>query len=79
MKEAVMKAPFPPPRSIEAVDELDVSAIDAVRRFVWQWFSAHRNDVILSRKIVFFSVTVRVHHLESVFVRLFGTNPYDDE
>lgn len=40
--------------------------------FFWGWFHDHSEDMILKRKIFFFSVTIRVRDLYPLFVQLFG-------
>lgn len=43
--------------------------------FFWGWFLRHSDDVIIKRKILFFSVTIRVRDLHALFVQLFGPEP----
>lgn len=43
--------------------------------FFWKWYHRHANDMILKRKILIFSVTIRVRDLHPLFVQLFGPEP----
>lgn len=43
--------------------------------FFWQWYHDHADDMIIKRKIVIFSVTIRVRDLYPLFVQLFGPEP----
>ena len=43
--------------------------------FFWDWYFRHANDMILKRKILIFSVTIRVRDLHVLFVQLFGPEP----
>ena len=43
--------------------------------FFWKWYHKHANDMILKRKIVIFSVTIRVRDLRVLFEQLFGPEP----
>ena len=47
---------------------------DAIAQEFWIWYKLHKDDRIFAlKKLLFFSLTVRVHHLEPVFVLLFGS------
>lgn len=46
----------------------------AIARQFWGWFYAHQDDVIISRKVVFWKVTIHVRDLLPLFEMLFG-NP----
>jgi len=50
-----------------------------VREEMWDWFHENEDDVLLRVRKWFFSVSVRVHHLEPLFEMLFGPSPYDSE
>lgn len=41
----------------------------------WGWLVPRWDDVILKKRIVFFSVTLRVRDCYGVFVKLFGPPP----
>ena len=43
--------------------------------FFWGWYHDHANDMIVKRKILVFSVTIRVRDLHPLFVQLFGPEP----
>lgn len=43
--------------------------------FFWKWFHEHENDLILKRKILIFSVTIKVKDLRVLFEQLFGPEP----
>lgn len=43
--------------------------------FFWRWYHRHSNDMILKRKVLIFSVTIRVRDLNVLFVQLFGPEP----
>jgi hypothetical protein len=45
--------------------------------FFWRWYFSHRRDVLIKRKILVFSVTIRVEDLRHLFVSLFGEQPTD--
>lgn len=45
--------------------------------FFWRWYHEHRRDVIIKRKVIIFSVTIRVEDLRPLFVSLFGEQPTD--
>jgi hypothetical protein len=46
----------------------------AIARQFWAYFYAHQNDKLISRKVVFWSVTIYLRDLYPLFVHLFG-NP----
>lgn len=58
---------------------LDGDAIAKLRAvfavFFWQWWIDHQRDTIIKRKILFFSLTLKVRDLFPIFVALFGQNP----
>lgn len=64
----------------DAMVSVDVSPQDvtidlikeAIARQAWGWYDVHKDDVILSRKILFFAVNIHVRDLHGLFVRLFG-------
>lgn len=41
----------------------------------WNWYHAHADDTVVKRKVLVFSVTIRVRDLEGVFFLLFGPDP----
>lgn len=47
--------------------------------FFWGWYLRHTDDVIVKRKILFFSVTIRVRDLHALFVQLFGPETINGE
>jgi hypothetical protein len=54
-------------------------SIDAIREAIaaqaWGWWYVHQDDVIVSRKVLFWTVSIRVRDLHGLFVRLFGEQP----
>ena len=48
---------------------------DDFKRAFWKWYEAHRDDVILRKRLLVFAVTVQVRHLRTVFVAIFGPQP----
>jgi hypothetical protein len=38
----------------------------------WQWFRAHQNDVIFSKRVVFFTVNITINQLRPLFESMFG-------
>lgn len=46
-------------------------------RHFWRWYEEHARTVLLSRKILFFSVHIRVSDLRGLFVTLFGERPLE--
>jgi hypothetical protein len=54
-------------------------ARDAIRAelavHAWAWFDAHREDVVLERRVWFVPLVVRVRDLGPVFAILFGPRP----
>jgi len=60
-------------REFPGIDLHKIRAILAV--FFWQWYIDHQRDVLVKRKLVFFSVTLKVRDLFPLFVLLFGNNP----
>ena len=45
----------------------------ALAAIFWDWYRRHLDDVIVKRKIVIFTVTIRVHDLRPLFEALFGS------
>jgi hypothetical protein len=43
--------------------------------YFWKWYHKHANDLIVKRKILIFSVTIRVRDLRVLFEQLFGPEP----
>lgn len=64
----------------EAIVSVPVGAADisiddvksAIARQAWGWYYANSGLVVLKRKIVFWTVTIRISDLYPVFVMLFG-------
>jgi hypothetical protein len=48
---------------------------DNIRQAFWRWYDAHSEDVILKKRILFWTVELRVKHLRFLFERLFGQHP----
>ena len=44
----------------------------AIARQFWGWYYTHQNDVIVSRKVLFWKATIYVRDLYPLFVHLFG-------
>jgi len=53
--------------------------IGVLAPFFWRWYRTHRDDTIVKRKILFFSVTIHVRDLNALFVALFGPDPLPPE
>lgn len=43
--------------------------------FFWRWFQNNREDTLVKRRILIFSVTIKVKDLRPLFVSLFGEPP----
>lgn len=43
--------------------------------FFWGWYRRHLDDMIVKRKVLIFSITIRVRDLYPLFVQLFGPEP----
>lgn len=61
---------------VQTAGTLGVSA-ETVRRIaataIWQWYTEHRDDVILKKGIGPFSITIKLHHLTFLIERITGT------
>jgi hypothetical protein len=44
----------------------------ALAAVFWEWFRSHADDVIVKRKVIFFTVTIHVRDLTPLFEALFG-------
>ncbi len=44
----------------------------ALSAVFWEWYRTHSEDVIVKRKVIFFTVTIRVRDLHPLFESLFG-------
>lgn len=63
-----------------ALDRVNVAGFginkDIVRQMmnqaVWAWFNDHKDDVIFTKKVFFFSVTLRVRDIRLVIERIAG-------
>jgi hypothetical protein len=44
----------------------------ALAAVFWEWYRKHSEDVIVKRKVIVFTVTIRVHDLRPLFEALFG-------
>lgn len=51
------------------------AAKSAIANAFWKWFAEHKNDVLLERKVLFFSLKIRVNDLRTLFTELFGYPP----
>jgi hypothetical protein len=49
--------------------------VDEIRRVLWKWFDENGEKVVLRKKIIFFSVTVRVRDLRFIFQMIAGPHP----
>lgn len=45
----------------------------ALSAVFWEWYRTHSEDIIVKRKVLFFSVTIRVKDLRALFEALFGS------
>lgn len=54
----------------------DVDAIEAQINYLggyfWTWYEQHQNDRIADVKFLFINVGVKVYHLRTLFLLLFG-------
>lgn len=41
----------------------------------WKWYHEHDEDVVVSRRVLFFKIELRVWDMLPVFERLFGPKP----
>lgn len=46
-----------------------------ISKYAWAWFREHTADVIVTRKVWFWTVNITVRDLREVFVALFGQQP----
>jgi hypothetical protein len=54
-----------------AVTSIEQHALEIVKPVFWDWFNAHRDDVVIRRKVLVVSVVVRVRDLEPLFRKIF--------
>lgn len=57
---------FLPPAAVDAVRE-------DLRGFFWRWYEEHRDDVLVRRRVLFWTLVIRVRDLEFLFEMLFGS------
>lgn len=59
--------------AVEAVSELaEFPVPDPIRHAFWRWYHTHRETVILRKRILVFTIQVRLKHLRFLFERFFG-------
>ena len=58
--------------NLSGTAQLSPAQIAALNMIFWEWYHHHADDTIIRRKILVFSVTIRVHDLRPLFVMLFG-------
>lgn len=66
LDEAIISVPM----GAQDISIDDIKA--AIARQAWGWFYTHQEDVVFDRKVLFWTVKVRIRDLYPVFVRLFG-------
>lgn len=66
--------------ALEAAAELaEFPVPEPLKAAFWTWFQAHRENVVLRKRILFFTVSLRVKHLKFLFEKFFGPEqPADD-
>lgn len=65
---------------LKAINAKTPSGVDIrlLNPFFWNWYHLHLDDTIVKRKIVFFTLTVKVRDLRPLFVSLFGEEVIND-
>ena len=59
-----------------ALAAMDVFPVpDSFREAFWHWYDEHSEDVILKKKILLWTVELRVKHLRFLFEKFFGQHP----
>jgi hypothetical protein len=48
---------------------------DPIREVFWRWYDEHSEDVILKKRILLWTVELRVKHLRFLFEKFFGQHP----
>lgn len=66
--EAVVSVPGAAPEDGVTVDDIK----EAISRQAWGWYYVHQAEEIISRKVLFWRVTIYVRDLRPLFVKLFG-------
>lgn len=51
--------------------------VDRLQREFWNWYVAHKNDVIVQKRILWAKLKLTVRDLRPLFVRVFGEPPAD--
>lgn len=54
-----------------SVPAAGLTLLDIAAHF-WKWFRAHEGDSVVHRRILFFTLTIRVRDLRFLFEQLFG-------
>jgi hypothetical protein len=49
---------------------------ETIAALVWQWYETHKEDTVVRKKILFFSLDVQVKDMKFIFTAIFGSSPY---
>jgi hypothetical protein len=59
--------------------DLQPATRDKLRRdfsaAAWKWYNEHAEDTVFSRRILFFTIHIKVKDCFDIFVQLFGPQP----
>jgi hypothetical protein len=58
-----------------ALEEVKDRLLDQVKAQGWRWFHANAGRVLYAKRVVFWTITVRVADLRFIFEDLFGREP----
>lgn len=58
--------------NLSGTPQLSPAQIAALNMVFWEWYHNHADTVLFKRKVLLFSVTIRVRDLRPLFVMLFG-------
>jgi hypothetical protein len=72
---SVLRSALTPPNT--AGSPLDENELEYLGSFFWSWYAQHSQDKIATIKFLFINVTIRVYHVKTLFVLLFGPEPLE--
>lgn len=53
-------------------DALLHAALPVFAKATWEWFDAHKDDVLFQKRVLFFSFDIKVSSFEGIITTLFG-------
>lgn len=59
----------------DSLDDVLRRALDQAKVQGWRWYEENEDRVLYARKLLFWTVSIRVHDLRFVFEELFGEQP----